>query len=74
MIIRTADKSLLFRLLTITLYRTTDRAKAARSRFEYGQDGNTYFLRPLGILHGLIGLTLEIREPHYRLLDKKPHN
>lgn len=73
MTIRTRRGSLLYRALTTTLTSTTDRARVDRSRWywtpqEVGHtqpDGTpsfppAYALRPLGILHTLIGLTLDV--------------
>jgi hypothetical protein len=60
--IRLKERSLIYRLLTVKLYQTDNQRKAAKSKFEYGYDGDRYFLRPLGILHHLIGLTIVLEE------------
>lgn len=44
---------------------TTTAAKAEQSRFVYGStdDPDRWRLTPLGLLHALTGLTLEVYEP-----------
>lgn len=73
--IRTRDGSRLHRALTVTLAETVDRQRAEASRLCWGQhvallsDPGTfteplpihvYRLTPLGILHALTGVTLQV--------------
>lgn len=50
------------RLLTTTIFRTTNRRRAERSRLMYGLDARGYYLRPLGVLNGLLGIVLWLDE------------
>ena len=60
--------SLVYRALTIEILHTSDLAWVDRSRMVFGPCALTrgvhtcYVLRPLGILHGLTGLTLEVHD------------
>lgn len=56
-------KSLRYKLLRMPIYRTFSQGKADNSRFQYRDQGfGKYTLSPLGILHELIGLTVEVKE------------
>lgn len=48
-----------------TLHRTSDREYVDRTRLIYGptDDPDVWRLSPLGLLHTLVGLTLDVREP-----------
>ena len=67
--IKTTEKSLLYKTLTIVIYRTQNSEKVKKSRFMYGKNERGYFLRPLGILHGLFGLVLDLPEVTKKLED-----
>lgn len=55
--------SFLFEVLTIPLVITRNRKLAEKGRITWGAvDDNTFVLRPLGILQGLIGLTVELKD------------
>ena len=69
MIIKTTEKSLLYKVLTIVIYRTQNEEKVKKSRFMYGKNDKGYFLRPLGVLYGLFGLTLELPKVTKKLDD-----
>lgn len=58
--IATTEKSLLYKFLTIVIYRTQSEARVMKSRFMYGQNSKGYYLRILGVLHGWFGLTLSL--------------
>lgn len=60
--IKTTEKSLLHRMLTIVIFRTQNEKRAKNSKFQYGKNKKGYFLRPLGILHRWMNLTLELPE------------
>lgn len=62
MILNVKKNSLVYKFFLITLYRTKNRGRAAKSRFEYTQVDNVYKLRVIGFLHTLIGLTLKYEE------------
>lgn len=55
-------KGLLHRVLTMTLF-TVGTEQAEKSRLVYGQTDSPdrWRLSPLGLLHGLTGLTLDVR-------------
>lgn len=64
-IVRLKRDGLLWRALTRPTLHVTDARRAQRSRFVYGKvstELNTYRLSPLGVLHGLIGLSLVPKE------------
>lgn len=61
-VIRTKQSSLLFKFLTIVLFRTKNEQRAKKSKYEYGKDNKGYYLRVIGVLHYYIGLTLELEE------------
>lgn len=46
------------KLLTTTIYRSTNKRRVTNSRLMYGSDARGYYLRPLGILNGLLGAVL----------------
>lgn len=48
-----------YRLLRAPLYRTSDRQRVEQSCLMYRREAGTYVLSALGILNGLIGLTIE---------------
>ena len=56
--------SILYRLLTIRLYSTKNLARVEKSKFMYGTYANNegFYLRPLGILHYLIGLVVQLED------------
>lgn len=53
---------LVLRLLTTTLFKTNNFERVKKSKFMYkmNRDGS-FSLRPLGILHGLFGLVVNVR-------------
>lgn len=61
--IRLSKESFLFKVLTIPLVITRNRKLAEKGRIQWGAlNANTFVLRPIGILHGLIGLTVELKD------------
>lgn len=58
--VKTKKDSLLYKFLTIKVYRTKSMAKADKSRFNYGTDDKGYYLRILGVLSGLFGLQVQV--------------
>lgn len=66
--VRTARGSWLHRFLTKRRWHCWDEKKVMRSRFVYSQPfperlPEVYGLSILGILHGLTGLTLDVKDP-----------
>lgn len=64
--VKVKQGSLLHRVLTVEILHTSDLAWVDRSRFVFGPcDASRgvhlcWVLRPLGVLHGLTGLTLRV--------------
>lgn len=60
--VKTRHGSLLYRMLTVELFRTSNRHRVMRSRWMFAQDERGYVLRPIGVLHTLFGLVLDVRD------------
>lgn len=61
--IRLRRQGLALRLLRIPLLTTTDRRRAERSRWTWGQRGQDYYvLTPLGILNALTRFYVDVQE------------
>jgi hypothetical protein len=57
------EKSFLYKALTVPLVITHNRKLAEKGLIQWGAlNDTTFVLRPLGILHGLLGLTVELKE------------
>lgn len=53
----------MLRVLLVTIYTTSDRYKAERSPFVYRPGpGHRYRVTLLGVLHGLVGITVDVKE------------
>lgn len=51
----------MFKFLTIIVFKTKNRKRVDKSRFIYGvKENGVYFLRILGVLHGLFGLVANL--------------
>lgn len=61
--IRLHRNSRVLRVLLVTIYTTSDRDKAERSPFVYRPGfGHRYRVTLLGVLHGLTGLQIDVKE------------
>lgn len=60
--IKVKKNSLIYRLLTITIYRSNDLRKVSKSRFIYGMDANGFYLRVLGFINGFFKLRLVVTD------------
>lgn len=67
--IKTTEKSLLYKALTVVIYRTKNADKAKKSKYQYGKNDRGYFLRPMGIVYYYFGITLELSEITKKLED-----
>lgn len=63
--IKVKENSLVYKFFLITIYRTNNKARAQKSKYEYRQvSEGVYDLRIIGLLHGLFGITLELKEQY----------
>ena len=58
--IHTKKNSLLYRFLTIVVYRTKNEQKMLKSPYNYGVDNKGYYLRILGVFHRWFKLALYV--------------
>lgn len=62
-VVRLQRDGRLLRALEVTVHTTDDRQRAERSRFTYRPGaGLRYRMTLLGFLHGLTGLTIDVKE------------